>query len=475
MKKTVLLAILALAGWSINAQISVPNGDFETWSSLSYEEPQNYRTSNNKAFLYYKTPANCLKVTDAYQGLSALKLITNGSDTNINVAYAVNGNPDNDPQSWHGGIKWTPSEKPTGFQGYYKSDIKTLDTAYILASFSKGGINIGTYYLALYGAHTSYIPFSLTFDPPLTEMPDSAIFGATSSNVFGNLKIPGSMLQIDNVSYTGVTSQPALLNGDFELWVSQTLYRASEWYINNGEKSGVDMTTDMHSGNYAIKLTTTTGDENGIPVARNATISTGYYVCPNNTNCYQKGGFPYDKQIDALGFWYKYAPVADDKAQFNITFKNNGNFINGSNIPLLASAEYKYMEIPINLGQMPDSVIVEFQSSIWEHRTVNYAGSVLIIDDVIFKSQRPTVGLSNQRPDEKISVFPNPGNGIFYIKSDLKNAKVEVINLFGEKVNTSAINTDNADIDISDQPKGIYFYQIKLNSEIIKKGKIIIK
>lgn len=464
--------MLAITGWSVNAQISVPNGDFETWNNTSFDDLQNYRTSNLEAFYNCNASANCVKTADVSHGSWALKLTTIGTGEDLCFGYFVNGNPDNDPQFWHGGIPY--NQKPTGIQGVYKSDIPFGDSALILVNFSLDGNNIGLYMFRLGGTATTYTPFSFTFNPPLPAAPDSVIFGATSSDVFSGTAITGSTLQLDNVSFTGVTSQPALLNGDFENWTTQTLYKPTQWYVNFGDVSAVKMITDRHSGENAIELTTTLGDDNG-PVARNATISTGYWECDINDNCYQMGGFPYDKQVDALSFWYKYAPSQNDEAEVNISFKKDGNNIDWVGTRLSASSEYKYVEIPINLWQAPDTVIVEFQSSIWENRSVQYIGSVLKVDDVIFKSQQSTVGLTNHMTDEKILISPNPSTGIFSVKSGLKNSTIEVMNLLGGQLKSVQINNNNEVIDLSDQPKGIYFYQIKNENKIIKKGKIIIR
>ncbi len=472
MKKTLLfLTILALTGWSVNAQISIPNGDFETWNNTSFDNLQDYRTSNMEAFYNCNASANCVKTADASSGSWALHLTTIGSGVGPCFGYIVNGNPEDDPQFWHGGIAY--DQKPTGIQGFYKSDIPVGDSALILVNFSLDGNNIGLYMFKLGGTTTTYTPFSFTFNPPLQATPDSVIFGATSSDVFSGTPITGSTLLLDNISFTGVTSQPALLNGDFEDWTTLTLYNPAQWYLNFGDVSAIKMTDDKHSGANAIELTTTLGNDNG-PVARNATISTGYWECDNNDNCYQMGGFPYDKQVDALSFWYKYAPMPNDEAEVNITFKKDGNQFDWAGIRLSASSEYKYVEIPFNLWQAPDTVIVDFQSSLWTNRTVNYIGSVLKVDDVVFKSQQSTVGLTSRMTDEKISVFPNPCTGIFSVKSSLKNSTIEVMNLLGGKVRSVQISDENAVIDLSDQPKGIYFYQIKSNHEIIKQGKIVI-
>ncbi len=72
-------------------------------------------------------------------------------------------------------------------------------------------------------------------------------------------------------------------------------------------------------------------------------------------------------------------------------------------------------------------------------------------------------GINELSADNLFSVFPNPGNGIFLIKSEIKNSSIEIVNVLGEKVYATKINSAQSEIDLSKQPQGIYF--IKLISE----------
>jgi len=120
------------------------------------------------------------------------------------------------------------------------------------------GVNIGTYIFKVGGITNSYLPFQFTFNPPLSVAPDSVVFAAVSSNIFSsNNGIPGACLYIDSISLLGITSQPAMLNGDFEYWQNNTLTYPNDWYMNNANEDNygyISLTTDAAKGNYAIKL-----------------------------------------------------------------------------------------------------------------------------------------------------------------------------------------------------------------------------
>ncbi|HRS54225.1 MAG TPA: hypothetical protein P5250_05930 [Bacteroidales bacterium] len=250
-----LLSIIAIC----KAQNPIPNGNFETWSSTGYEYPQYYQynsiirslISNN-----YYAP-NVEKTTDAYHGNYAVKLTTIAASQDTIFGYFLNTPPnEGDVNTWIGGAPI--NETPTGIRGYYKYNLATIDSATIIVSFSKMGVNIGTYIFKVGGITNSYLPFQFTFNPPLSVAPDSVVFAAVSSNIFSsNNGIPGACLYIDSISLLGITSQPAMLNGDFEYWQNNTLTYPNDWYMNNANEDNygyISLTTDAAKGNYAIKL-----------------------------------------------------------------------------------------------------------------------------------------------------------------------------------------------------------------------------
>ena len=65
--------------------------------------------------------------------------------------------------------------------------------------------------------------------------------------------------------------------------------------------------------------------------------------------------------------------------------------------------------------------------------------------------------------ENRINIFPNPSNGIFSIKSENKISFVKIMNVFGECIYKSLMLNAQSLIDLSSQPKGIYF--IRINNE----------
>lgn len=466
MKKQLLLLCLLYTGSIAYGQSSsIPNGNFESWTSITYELPQNYVWSSNIDALRHNLPFNVIKSSDAYHGNYAVQMTTQISGGDTMPGIFVNVDPKNgDPSTWNGGFAY--NQQPTGMSGYYKSSIVSPDTAFILAFFYKAGVMIGQYGYYFYGNHNTYTPFSVSFTPALTQTPDTIIFGAGSSNYsnMANMR-DGSMLMLDSISFTGVSSQPALFNGDFETWQSTTIDKPANWFSEGGGDSptgGAYKTTDAKAGNSAIELITYLGDNDGIPSARGGQISTGWYPDNCNNNCYQQGGYPFSNQVDTLTFWYKHTPsTGNGTAEVRLNFKSNGTNIGGTGASLSASANYQYMEIPFNIGQMPDTVIIDIESSEWQDSSVAFVGSNLKIDEIHFKSQPLATVVFERKNEAAIEIFPNPTNGKIQINVMGSNLEhLEIYNILGGRVYSQTGTLSKSEIDLSSQPQGVYFVKI---------------
>jgi len=367
MKTNLLLLAFAILALSAYAGDSIPNGNFETWTSTTIDNLTNYPYTSNENAINTNQQANVVKTTDVYHGQTAIQLSTISTQYGSNLGYFLNADSKQGNISlWTNGMPYT--EKPIGIRGYYKYNVATADSGMIIAIFRKNSSTIGTYMIRVGGIKDTYTLFNVPFVPALAQTPDSVIFGAVSSDFYKNNNgVPGSILKLDSVSFTGVSNQPTAMNGDFELWYqTQSPYIIAGWNEKDKQSPGVFKTTDAKAGQAALQLTTTLGEQNGNPRAQPGYVSTGYY--DSGCNC-QKGGKAYSFQKDTLAFWYKYAPVSTDNAEVSLSFSKNGANIAWESQTLIASPNYQYIEKPFQIGQIPDTVIVQIQSSLWANRS----------------------------------------------------------------------------------------------------------
>ena len=84
-----------------------------------------------------------------------------------------------------------------------------------------------------------------------------------------------------------------------------------------------------------------------------------------------------------------------------------------------------------------------------------------------------TLNINNNLNSQNISVYPNPNNKFFNIKSTVKIIKIDVLDILGSKIKTILPNNNLAEINISENPSGVYFLKLSLENENIVTKKII--
>lgn len=381
MKKQLLTFIFAIAA-GISVAQTISNGGFESWTNISFDDPDFMQCANDEIHSGNYSPINAQKTTDAYHGSFAIQLTTLSNGVDTAGGYFAYGNPGNAVPT--GGLPI--SQKPTGIRFYHKYNFMPGDSGLVLVVFKKAGSVIGQYLYKTTGVQSNYTLFSQTFSPALTATPDTVVFAATCANFMSNPKIfiPGSTITIDSISFTGISSQPVNMNGDFEQWHNVSRSELTGW---NGR--GTVKTTDKYSGTYALELITTP------PGFSNNQIEAGEISNATNSSGPPTGGSPYSTQTDTLVFYYKYLPANypsyDDSAEINMSFSKNGMWIDGRGTRLApAISSFQKVEIAYTLSQAPDTVQIDIRSSKWPYQNSS-VGSDLIIDQMYFKSQKVPV------------------------------------------------------------------------------------
>lgn len=457
------------------------NGGFETWENRSFENPTGYPFTSNMLRVDGTFPYNVSKTDFAQHGSHAIRLESDNMTENANFGFIVNQQPTAEsPFKWTGGIPI--SEKPTGLQGYYMLHTVGLDSAMIMVHFSKNGVQLGIYFLYLQPAPGDWTYFNKPFVPALTETPDSMILTLASGSNLGGRSPAGSVLMMDNISLTGVTAQPAGMNGDFEDWTTVRKEIAPGWVCSDQENAGAHQTTNAAVGNYAMELRTTKHtNESGL------TSIEPMWVCNGNWDRTVQnwvGGSPLTTLDDTLAFHYRYFPSApDDTAQVSLMFKYQGQFIAFNQAYLLPNNAWQYQEVPL-MGYGPfgmsfpaDSILLLFQSSLWDHKDLRYAGSTLLIDEVYFKSSKRSVALAETVVPNHPVLYPNPCQGLAWIHTGrTQPSRIDVFNLAGQTVLhlNSAASSADIPLNLNGLPAGLYLVRLS-NAVLNRTFKLILK
>lgn len=442
------------------------NGNFETWNTSSIETPVGWTTSNAEA-ISNGYPVNATKFAPGYAGSYALKLQTNFVGTDTSFAYFTN--TVNDPMSGEGGVPY--SMIPDSFIFYAKLGIQPGDSAVALVIFKKNATIISISLVKFSGNNPtvwSRRAFKLS---PIPVTPDTVIIGAASSDAFNTANVKnGSYVIFDALSFNTTQIIP---NGGFENWNLYSYENPANWNSFNAELASfglkyVEKTTGAYKGSYACKIKTIyePQSQNFVFELTNAKWgSTGWM-----------GGFNYSKTADTLVGWYKYFPKITGNAMLSISFKKAGVEIHWSGNQLSASSVWKKFEIPFFLPVSPDTAMIIIGSSEWP-ASFSDTGSVLIIDEVQFKSAPLNTGLKAISDAELIEIFPNPTKDGFYIfYNPLANSKMEYLLLdqVGRIVVRNNLEPQKTYVTTSGLSPGIYFLKINDDNRIITK-KIIVQ
>jgi hypothetical protein len=166
---------------------NIINHSFENWSTITWDDLDNWSTSNQWVIGESSLPVK--KTTDAYAGTYALELelfSTSEGDT----AWAAVTNGIFGHSQLEGGAPFTSS--PTGFEFYYKYIPSGIDTAWVSFEFKKTGFPSQHAGTILYNTANSYTLYS-GFVPNVT--PDSLLIQIQAG------KNIGTNLKIDNINF----------------------------------------------------------------------------------------------------------------------------------------------------------------------------------------------------------------------------------------------------------------------------------
>jgi hypothetical protein len=395
MKQIIYLFYAMLISTLLNAQ-SIPNGDFEHWTTFNLFEPTGWLSSNTET-IHYNDWITVQPVT-GYDGTGqAIRMTTDGQNGRVMPGYF--SNTSGDPLMGQGGTAY--HQIPHTLKGYARYHTLGADTALLVIAFKKEGQLIGLKVFPFFGNQNEFIQFEYLLD--VNEQPDSVVFAAVSSDVRNpEVMMTGSFLELDDLTFEGRFTLQQLPNHDFENWTHTHIHHAQEWRVQG---RNVDRTEETPFGEYAVKMTSYTDWDGHV---HSSGIQTGYM----GVNGEWFGGFPYGQLSDTLRGWYKYLSEGADAGCLSLEMLNGNGSLGGAYYQFYPTNDWTYFEIPMHLNQQPDTLRLQLMSSAYPFDEAT-AGSTLYIDNLQLTSQ-PLL-LERYKIESPGKVYPNPAVALLHV------------------------------------------------------------
>ena len=222
------------------------------------------------------------------------------------------------------------------------------------------------------------------------------------------------------------------------------------------------------SGNGSFSVTTTT---NNTGADRNAiiTVTTGAIVKTIYVQQLKSASIP---DSLALNIDTIHSPYAGNSTTINVT--SNRSWTVSSNQTWASSNSIS------GTGNGSFSVTTTSNTGVDRNATITVTAGSLVKTVYVIQLQKSSGINTVSSTDEQLKVYPNPTDGIIYLQTSNEQLattseyKIAIYNLVGEKIYQSTIINQQSAIDLSTQPKGIYFIQITNGNSVVNR-KIVLQ
>lgn len=268
-------------------------------------------------------------------------------------------------------------------------------------------------------------------------------------------------------------AQTLFLNGDFEEWDTlPTFVNPKGWHSLNeltafGFDPSLEITTDAHQGNFAVKLISVAGQFNDL----SGVLSTGPMLNAMGNPDFSKIKMPFTSKPSHLKFYYKAFPAMGDTCAIMLVLTKWNQALQKSDTVGQAGLTFPdtvdsytkaVLEITYSLPMPPDSAFLIASSSIDGFNPV--PGSTLYLDDIkLIETNTSTKEIRTVR--QSVSLYPNPAAEILYISGTERIKDISVYNVQGQLKYQSLPDENESEINIAEWPSGIYFMQVRIGNE----------
>ena len=180
---------------------------------------------------------------------------------------------------------------------------------------------------------------------------------------------------------------------------------------------------------------------------------------------FETSGKPFVASPNNLTGMYKWVPNGVDTATIDIAFTYLGAYVGFGSLEIINSqTEYTSFEVPLTLGDTPDSVLIMINGG--------KAGSVLTLDNLEFNGGN--VGVKGLELSESTSsIYPNPTSNDTHLRiglTQVSSLEYTVVNALGQFITTNQVGQKAAGvhslmINSSTYKPGVYFVKVKIDKK----------
>lgn len=274
-------------------------------------------------------------------------------------------------------------------------------------------------------------------------------------------------------------------NGNFENWGNFSPIGWGTYEDFYGENFGLVTKDSVEtiSGQYSIKITSDI-----IPGHPEWGVTSGVCGLGNLTGETVDGpifsGMPFPYRPDTIIYSLKYIGVNGDRPGMKLNLINldfeTGCYWNMDFTAMGPAWDWYMVVFPtegmfINLDDSPARLTMEFYSSTYWGKGMGTQGSVLYVDNVMFKYVNLPQALAEIADKLKVSVYPNPASELLAIATDINTNgfRVVISDVSGRLIKSQGLETGKTTVNVSDFPGGTYIYRIAdQEGNILKEGKV---
>lgn len=277
----------------------------------------------------------------------------------------------------------------------------------------------------------------------------------------------------DTVSCTGTGD----IN-DIAIWVNPTL--GTPDYLNSCANGNFDVPMNA----YGLQTARTGNAYVGIVSIMNSSISREYvqvqlsspliagveycvefYVCTSDSSTYSINNVGAYLSVNPIsssnGMELNYTPQIENPISSPINQLNIWQLVTDS---FFASGGEQYLTIG-NFNNNSNTDTTMINGSTW-------AEGYQYIDDVKVQPCS-TVNINEFLLSKKLSIYPNPSNGIYNVSSEAKIQEYFIYSSVGKLIKSKKLNTQNFKLNLEEFASGIYYIKLETNNNILQKKLII--